>query len=292
MAVTISKAYVKSFERIVRQLAQQTDARLRPWVQERGPEGSSNSWPRIGAQSLASKATTGRIATPTNDSVWSNRVSVVATYHGADSTEVEDVNQLLIDPNSTIAQSLGNAARRQVDDIIIAAATGNALNEAGENVAFPAGQILGDYTTELDFAAVTAVQEMFMANDIDPSEPKVAIVGPKQARKLLHIVQATSRDYIGQAQALVGSGYVENWMGFTWILSNRLLKPVAGQIGCLFMTKKALGLQVSKDIWARVAEDPSISFATRIYIALTMGAVRIEDEHIVWAKFADTCTVA
>jgi hypothetical protein len=291
MAVTLDRVRVKSFERIVRHLAQQTDARLRPWVQERSVLGEDNSWPRMGQQSMALKAGA-RVATPANDSVWSSRVSVLATYHGGDTTEQEDINQLLVDPNSNIAQGLGNAARRQVDDIVIAAATGNALDSEGVNNAFPAAQVFGDYTTELDFAAITSIAEMFMANDIDPGESKVFVVGSKQARKMLHIVQATNREYVGPVMTLLTKGFVENFMGFTFILSNRLLKPQAGQIGCLAFTRKALGLHVSKDIWARVGEDPSISFAWRIYTAMTMGCVRLEDEHIVWAKFADACTVA
>lgn len=292
MAISLNKLYVKTFERIVRHLAQQTDARLRPWVQERSETGSTRNWPRMAAQSLSSKATTGRIATPANDSTWTNRVSVVATYHGGDTSEQEDINQLLIDPNSNIAQALGAAARRQTDDIIIAAATGAALDEASGSNAFPTGQIFGDYSTELDFLAVTTIAQMFLAKDIPPDEKKVAVIGPKQAQKLLHLVQATQSFYVGQVLALISNGFISNWMGFDWVLSNRLTKPADGQIDCLFFTRKAIGLQVSKDIWARVAEDPSVSFAWRIYTALTMGAVRVEDEHIVWAKFKDTCSVA
>lgn len=291
MAITLNKLYVKTFEDRVRHLAQQTDARLRPWVQEKNVVGSSHNWGRMAAQTMASKATTGRIATPANDSVWSNRISVVATYHGGDTTEQEDINQLLIDPNSNIAQALGAAARRQTDDIIIAAATGTALDEAGVNNAFPAGQIAGDYSTEITFDFVTLVNEMFLAKDIPADEPKVFVVGPKQARKLLHIAQATQTWYV-EAKQLVSGGYIRNWMGFDWILSNRLLVPTTDQKTCFAMTRKALGLQVSKDIWARVAEDPSISFAWRIYTALTMGAVRVEDEHIVQCQLKDTVTLS
>jgi len=49
-------------------------------------------------------------------------------------------------------------------------------------------------------------------------------------------------------------------------------------------------LQVNKDIWARVAEDPTISFAWRIYSALTMGAVRVEDEQIVHVHVKNALT--
>ena len=56
------------------------------------------------------------------------------------------------------------------------------------------------------------------------------------------------------------------------------------EISCLAFTKRALGFQVNRDITAKVAEDPSLSFAWRIYAAMTMGAVRTEDEHIVHLK--------
>lgn len=291
MANVLNKLYVKSFERRVRHLAQQTDSRFRLWCEERNETGSTRNWPRVAPQSMAQKVGTA-VATPVNNSVWSNRVSVVATYHGGDTTEPEDINQLLIEPNSNIAQALGAAARRQVDDLIIAAATGNALDEAGNNNAFPASQIVGDYTTEIDFSAATAAAAVFMSRDIPPEEPKFFGVGPQQARKLLHIAQATQSFYVGNMLALIGKGFVREWMGFDWILSNRLLSPAAGQRTCLAGTRRAMGLQVSKDIWARVGEDPSISFAWRIYTALTAGAVRVEDEHITQLQFADTCTVA
>jgi hypothetical protein len=77
-------------------------------------------------------------------------------------------------------------------------------------------------------------------------------------------------------------------MGFTWVCSTRLVVPDTDQLDILFFSKRALGLHVAKDVSARIAEDPSVSFAWRIYCNLVMGAVRVEDEHIVWGKVADT----
>ena len=54
------------------------------------------------------------------------------------------------------------------------------------------------------------------------------------------------------------------------------------------MTRKALGLQVNEDVRVRVQEDPTISFAWRIYCAATFGAVRVEDEHIVKLDLSET----
>jgi len=291
MAITITAAYVQTYERTVRQLAQQAETKLRGTVMERSVSAEKHNWDRLGKGDFTTK-TAARTATPATDSPWSRRVSVPTTKHDGDTVEPEDIVQMLIDPKSSVAEKQGMGAKRAVDDIIIAAATGDALDGAGAPVVFPAGQLIGDGTVPISFDFVTAVQEKFMQNDIDPSIPKVFVVGPTQVRKLMQLTEQTSADYVNaQAlQKLNASGIVPNWMGFTWIVSTRLLIPVATQRSCLAFTKRAIGLQVNKDIWARVAEDPSISFAWRIYSALTMGAVRVEDEQIVHLKVKDALT--
>ena len=289
MATTQPNIYIQTFESIVRQLAQQEIARLRPHVTERAEGSVQHNWERLGVSEAVLKATR-LTATPEADTPWTRRISIAATYHNADSTEQEDPSQMLVDPNSNLAMSLGFSMRRKTDDIIIVAATADAQNETGTPVAFPVGQIIGDYSTPISFDFVTAVQEKFMENDIDMSFPKVAVVGPTQVRKLMQLTEQTSSDYVHREalQQLSSTGVVPNWMGFTWVCSTRLVVPSADQLDCLFFSRRALGLHVAKDISARIAEDPSNSFAWRIYCNLVMGAVRVEDEHIVWGKLADT----
>jgi hypothetical protein len=288
MAVSISNAYIQTFERIVRQLAQQSEAKLRTAVTERGEGSQKHNWERLGKGLAVSKAA-GLVDTPNQTLPWSRRVSIAQTWHAGESTEQEDVAQMLVDPNSNIAQNLGMSMKRAVDDIIIAAATGNAIDGAGSPVAFPSGQVVGLVTVPISFDLVTEVQEKFMKNDIDPSEPKVFVVGPTQVRKLMQLTEQTSSDYVNaQAlQKLNSSGIVPNWMGFTWIMSTRLTIPSATQLNCLAFTKRAIGLHVAKDITARVAEDPSKSFAWRLYCHMTMGATRVEDEQIVRVDVKD-----
>ena len=129
---------------------------------------------------------------------------------------------------------------------------------------------------------ILEVQEKFYKNDIDPDESKVMVISPTVQRKLMSLMEVTSGDY--QNSKALATGMLPNWMGFDWVVSNRLLVPAAGQISCLAFTKRALGFQVNRDITAKVAEDPSLSFAWRIYAAMTMGAVRVQDEHIVHLK--------
>ena len=291
MAITISAAYVQAYERTVRQLAQQSETKLRDKVMERGNSANKHNWDRLGKGDFIAKTTT-RVATPATDSPWSRRVSVAVTRHDGDTVEPEDIVQMLIDPKSSVAEKQGMGAKRAVDDLIIAAATGDSMDGAGGAVTFPSGQRIGDGTVPISFDFVTAVQEKFMANDIDPSIPKCFVVGPTQVRKLMQLTEQTSADYVNREalQRLNASGIVPNWMGFTWIMSTRLLAPAGGQLDCLAFTKRAIGLQVNKDIWSRVAEDPSISFAWRIYTALTMGATRVEDEQIVNLRIKNALT--
>ena len=288
MAINIEEAYIQTFENNVRHLAQQSQARLRMCVQEKATASEKHSWERMAANNNASLKTK-RQATPENDSDWSNRTSVVSTYDIGDTSEQEDPVQMLVDPNSNIARSLGMGMRRQIDDVIIAAATGNALDKVGASNSFPAAQKVGDGTGVFTFDGITEVYETFMNNDIDPDVNKYMIVGPTQLRKMQQLTEYTSSDYVN-VKALASNGFVKSWMGFDWIVSTRLLAPGAGEISCLAMTADAMGLQMNRDVTTKVAEDPSTSFLWRIYAYMTLGAVRIEDEQIVHWHLKDSLT--
>ena len=293
MVNTVDNVFIQTYESILRHLAQQMPSRLRSKVMERGTNSERHNWERLGSAEAQVKSTRLQ-ATPVQDWPWSRRVSVPTTYDVGDSTEQEDVVQMIIDPNSNIAQSQGYAMRRAYDDEIIAAATGTALDGDGVNNPFPDAQkVFGAtvdvYDTPLTYDIITQVTERFLDNDIDPDEPKCMVIGPVQARKLLQLTEATSGDF-NAVRPLTTTGYVQNWMGYEWIVSTRLNHPTAPgtDIDCFAMTRKALGLMVDRDITSRVAEDPSISFAWRIYSFMTIGAVRVEDEHIVNLQLADT----
>lgn len=279
MAINIDNVYIQTFENNVRHQAQQSSARLRMCVQEISVSSEKHNWETIGTNSASLKAAA-RQATPENDSNWGRRTSIASTYDIGDTSEQEDIVQMLVDPNSNITQSLGMAMNRQVDDVIIASATGASRDGDGVSVPFPAAQKVGDGLGVFTFDGVTEVYEKFMENDIDAGQRKYMVIGPKQLRKIQQLTEATSSDY-NNIKLLATNGMIQNWMGFDWIVSTRLLIPSAGEISCFAMTDRALGLQMNRDITTRVAEDPSTSFLWRIYSFMTLGAVRVEDEHIV-----------
>lgn len=290
MAINIDNVFIETFERNVRHLAQQSPTRLRAKVIERSVGSEKHNWERIGSNEATAKSGP-RQATPINDSDWSRRVSLTDTIDIGDTVEPDDLVQMLVEPKSNIALSQSMGLRRGIDDIIITAATADALNGDGSTTAFLASQTVGDGTGEISLDTILQAQEIFYDNDIqmDDMQRACMVIGPKQQRKLMNLVEVTSGDF--QQQKALSSGYMPNWMGFDWVVSTRLQAPSVGELDCLCFTPQGIGLQVNKDIWTKVAEDPSLSFAWRIYSAMTMGAVRVEDEHVVRLHLKDSVTL-
>lgn len=284
MAITISNAFVEQFADTVRHLAQQGDTRLRPHVNEVPLTGEKYNFDRL-AETAAVTKSGSRVATPTVDPAWTRRVCSPITKHWADTIEHEDKVKMIIDPQSAYAMNGGMAMKRAIDDIIIAAATADATDGDGAAVALPAGQTIGtagNSTQGMTLDLITQVNYKFQANDVDPDEPKVFVVDPLRVREMLNTNKLTSSDYMA-VQALNNNGMVPNFMGFTWVMSNRLtLTAGAGpSIANFAFTRKALGLAVNNDIFVRIAERPDLSHLIQVYLEFTMGATRVEDEHIV-----------
>lgn len=285
MGNVVASVFVDAFDRNIRQLAQQSRNRLRGYVDVRGSSAESESWDTLAPSEMSPKAGRGA-STPVIDAPWGRRVAGNGTFDIGEVVATDDITQMLADPLSNLTRSFGMAAYRSQDDVIIAAATGTALDGDGNNNAFPPGQIVGGaYAADINFDLVTEVSEKFLSNDIDPETRKVFVIGPAQQRKLLQLTEATNQDYAHKA---LQEGFVQDWMGFMWIVSTRLDDGSAAGRDCFAMTEHALGMQLNQDIQSEVAKDPSASFDWRVYTSWQGGAVRVEDEQIVWAKVSES----
>jgi hypothetical protein len=285
MAVAdLSPIYQRDFEANLRSLSQQRGSKLRQYTIERNAP-DMHLWDRIG--SLSTTARTAGGATADTAVSLTRRRSKPSDFEVSNLVDPTNVAQAARDPRSDILREHANAHGRNIDDIIITAALGSTEDEAGVVTAFPAGQGLGGAAQAFDFNFITTVNELFWTNNVPQDEEKVFIIRPNGAKKLLQMTQATSSDYVN-AQALASTGFVESWLGYTWIVSN-LLPNVAGlQYYYLAMTKRAVGLHVTKDLWTRVTESSEKSYAWRLYSAMALGATRIEDEHVVRAHVLES----
>jgi len=281
---TIDRAFVKTYEGNVRHLVQQMGTKLMDTVQINTQGGKDHSWERLGTMeahlSGDGSGSGERQDTVLSDAVWSRRVSMPLKYDLGTTTEQEDPTKMLVNPNSNLALAVSSAMKRGQDDVIINAATSDALDGLGVSHAFPASQTVNEAGNPISLNIVADIQTMFMDNHIDTEVQKYAVVPPSAVATFMKTTQATSSDYV-QAQALQQYGIVKNWMGFDWRTTTRLLGPDANNVDALFYTKRAIGCQMNKDISARVDEIPLKQYMWLIYSFMVLGAVRIEDEQII-----------
>lgn len=297
MAITIDSAFVEQYKSNVIQLAQQQESKLRSTVMQESSGSEFYNWDRLAPTDAIEKSerradndTGNSTAGYYIDDAWDRRVSTPSTFVHLMTVEHEDKVQMLASPESEYAKNQAMAMNRSWDDQIIAAATGDVMIGDHTTAAFPVGQVVGDGTAPISFDLVTEVQELFLSNEIDLSVPKYAVVGPTQVRKLMQLTEQTSADYVHREalQKLSATGIVPNWMGFTWIVSTRLLAPDTGEISCLFYTQDALGLCINQDVFTRIGENPQKLYMIQVFAQYTAGAARVEDEKIVHAHLANT----
>jgi hypothetical protein len=291
MAPSIDNAFIENYKQLVIHLAQQGEARIRPYVTEEPMTGEALNIERLAPTAAQTKS--GRRQDSSSyyvDDVWTRRVVTPSTYVHLMTIENEDKVQMLVDPENAYAANQAMAMMRAYESLIIAAATGNALDGDGDAVALPAGQIVGDGSAAISFDMVTAVQEKFMSNEITMDQPKIAVVGPTQVRKMLQLTEQTSADFVQREalQRLSQYGIVPGWMGFTWIMSNLLTAPDTGELYCLFFTKNAITLGVNNNMLTRIGENPDKLYMWQVFAQFTAGASRVVDEEIVVAHVLDS----
>jgi hypothetical protein len=291
---------VDAFQANVRDLAQQEKSKLIGTCDKDSQQAETNRWDRLSSGDMSAKVRNTASAGNETGRQWTSRQAVAASFKDYELVETQDINQMLVDPNSKLVQSMAMAAGRNYDDVLLAAATGsaNVITRASgvpttTPTAFLAGQIISDYSLDISFDFVAQVQRLFMQNDIDPTVRKFAVVGPQQVYQLLNLTEQTSGDYVNREalQTLNATGVVYNWMGFNWIMSTRTLEPDTAQRDCVFYTERALGLHTPQDMTTYVQRDPSRQYAWRPQCEMTIGSCRVEDEQIVWFKAKDS-TVA
>tara|TARA_R110002072_G_scaffold278_1_gene2021 strand:+ start:2429 stop:3286 length:858 start_codon:yes stop_codon:yes gene_type:complete len=279
MSTQITTAFVEQYKSNVFHLAQQKGSRLRGAVKSETVTGTSHYFERIGA-TAAQVRTTRHSNTPQINTPHSRRKVTLADYDWADLIDQEDKVRMLISPQSEYAKAGAYAMGRAMDDAIIAAASGNAFGgvAGATSVALPAGQKIAVGTTSLTVAKLIAAKEILDASDVDPDETKYLVCSAKEITSLLGDDKVTSADY-NSVKALV-AGQIDSFMGFNFIRTERIA-TVGGDNMALAFTQSAMGLALGKDIATRISERDDKNYATQVFLSMTIGATRVEDEKVV-----------
>ena len=192
---------------------------------------------------------------------------------------------MLIDPTSSYAKAAAAAMGRSMDDTVISALQGSAqAGVAGATaVALPTSSkfATANQADGLTIAKMIAAKKFFDLNDVDPSIPRYIVCGATQIADLLGTTQVTSSDF-NTVKALA-AGDIDTFMGFKFILSNRLnFDATHGDDRLAFaFTQDSIKLGVGKDITAKIDVRPDKSYATQVYTCMDIGAVRMEENKVV-----------
>lgn len=280
MSVEITTAFVQQYKDNVIHLSQQKGSRLRDTVRSETVKGKFHFFERIG--STAAQLRTSRHADTTLiDTPHSRRRVSLADYEWADLVDNADKVRLLISPQSEYAIAGNNAMKRKIDDLIITAASGNAYvgETGGTTVALPSGQKIVHGGAGLNLTKLISAKKLLDAAEVDPDEPRHIVCSAEQVEDLLGVSEVKSADY-NSVKALV-TGEINTYMGFNFIRSERLAVDGTPSRLVLAYAKQGLGLAIGEDIITRITERPDKSYSVQVYLCMTMGATRIEDEKVV-----------
>ena len=280
MSVQITTAFVEQYKSNVFHLAQQKGSKLRDAVRTESVTGKSHFFERIGS-TAAVKRTSRHADTPRVDTPHSRRKVTMDDYDWADLIDDSDKIRLLISPQSEYAKAGAYAMGRTMDDVIIAAATGNAFGgvSGGSTIALPAGQKIAHGSTGLTIAKLITAKEKLDAANVDPDEARTIVCSAKQISDLLGTTQITSADF-NSVKALV-QGDIDTFMGFKFIRSERLGTDSNGNRQVLAFTNTSMGLALGKDIQTKISARADKNYSTQVYLCMTIGATRVEDEKVI-----------
>jgi hypothetical protein len=280
MSSQITTAFVEQYSNNVQLLSQQKGSLLRDKVDSETVQGKNAFFEQIGSVT-AQVRTTRHAPTPQLDTPHARRRVSLADYEYADLIDDQDKVRTLIDPTSTYAQAAAFAMGRAMDDVIISAATGTAFTgvSGGTSTSLPGGQAITESGTDgLTIAKLRNAKRIMDLNSVDASIPRYIVVSPRQIDDLLGTTSVTSADF-NTVRALV-TGEVNTFMGFQFIVSNRLSIASSKRL-CFAYAADGIKLAVGKDVMSRIDERSDKGYATQIYLCMSIGATRMEEDKVV-----------
>ena len=280
MSTQITTAFVNQFSSNITMLSQQMGSLLREAVDVESVTGEKAFFDQVGS-AVAQVRTSRHGDTPLMETPHARRMVTMSTYEYADLIDDPDKVRLLVDPTSTYARAAAMAMGRSMDDVIISAALGSAsTGKAGStSTALPSGQKIAHGSGGLTQAKLVSAKKILDQNSVDPSIQRYIIVSPEQIEDLLNITAVTSADF-NTVRALV-QGEVDTFVGFKFIVSNRLNTDSDGNRQVIAFAGDGIKLAIGKDVTGRIDERADKSYSTQIYYCMDIGATRMEEEKVV-----------
>jgi hypothetical protein len=295
MSFQIETAFVNQYRNNISLLVQQKGSRLRPFVRVEPQRAEFEFYDRIGptdaVEILGRHQDTPLVSTPHD-----RRRVGLRDFDWADLIDRQDRLKMLIDPTSAYALNAVYAMGRKMDDMIIQSAFDLAYTgkTGATTVAFPAENTVPvDYVekgtaanSNLTIGKLRRAKEILDSYDNDPDEPRIITVTANSVHSLLTTTEVTNSDY-NVIKALV-EGRVDTYMGFLFVRTQRLLTDATGYRRHICWIMSKLLLAVSQDPIVDVSVRNDKRNSVQVYVAMGLGATRMEEEGVVEIKVDET----
>jgi hypothetical protein len=279
--------YEQKYRGNVRFLLEERRSLLRGAVTEMPMTGERMFFDDFGSIELVEKTTR---APPTPEGTISHerRAIYSRSYHNALMIDWSDMIRYADQVDSPYSQALSGALNRAMDDVIIGALGGTAYKgkDGTETVSYDTGMTVGvqvnmeGQSTDLglNVAKILRAKRFLDENNNDPNEAAYLMVNPRQLESLLQSTKATSQDF-ARVKSLV-DGEINYWAGFNFIRTNDVPTESDGDDKLFFWKKSGIYLAVGKQPTIEITKRADRSFATQLYAALDIGAVRMNEKKV------------
>lgn len=314
----IEKAYINQFNAGFAQAFQQTQSKLRPYVEVERQASEFDYYDRIGLADDLSLVTSRYGDNPMSEISHDRRRIGLADYDQGKAIDEKDLVRVATDPTSSYMQALVASANRKVDDVIIAGLTATAYTgKAGATtVAFATSTAdkvtvgaVSDVQTRIVAATYLAREAATEGIDVNVSytgttgaTTGLTLAKLKAVRTTMLKLDAIDQDEIlncfisaKQFEDLLGitevinsdyavrkslaEGAVTTYMGFRFIHCQRL--PLASSVrSCFIFKPRALKLAVSQDVVGDMWRLPAKKNIPYIYTKVGLGTSRMWGENL------------
>lgn len=288
MPDTNNVIYAQQYSENIMSLAQQGASKLwAPVYQKTNVKGKHFFQDQIGEWTMQKKI--GRNPkTPQSDPNLARRMAIMEDFHDNVILDRSDELKVISDPRSSYTMAAGKAIGRQIDDIIIEAALGDArTGETGSTTTvLPSSQKIAAGTVGLTFDKVKQTGRIFNEADVE-IEDRFFVTSPQGIEDLLGQVEATSSDFNTLRAIMDGQFHGKTWMGFEWIMSTRLNKISTTRESFAFQ-KYGICAGLPQGPFVRTDERTDLSYGWQVYYELNMGATRLEEKRVVQVDIIET----
>ena len=284
MPDNITVAFVQEYKANTELLLQQEGSRLRDKVTTGSHTGKAASVIEQFGSATAQEKTGRHADTPLLDISQDKRWVFPTDIEWASLIDNEDQLRAIINLTSPYARAGAAAMNRKIDDMILTAMFGT--NYTGENGTAPesfgtlgtgtydVANTVGGTASSLNVAKLqSGVRKLMTANKGELMEPVYGAISSYEHDALLKEIQVVNKDY--GASAVLVDGRVKRFMGVDFTITERLNITSGDRLVPLWV-KSGMYLGSWKDINAEITKRADKSYATQVYLCMTVGATRTQ----------------